>query len=396
MQLRPAVVPIEPLGDPILPRTLRSVGDVEHARSSLERVPWTRLDPDVDYFLTVLGTRPEALGPYVVELAGEIVFVGRQEDIRLPASVGYAAYAPKVRAITLVHGGVAGAESAEAATELVDTLRTALADGEADVAILPSLREGSALLEAAKQVPFTQRDHLPAKTSHWTLRLPESYDEFLKARSKRTRDNAKQYRNRLLKRHGEELEITRFDRPDEADRLFREAETIAAKTYQGGLGVAFADTPEQRALVELGLELGSFRMYVLSIGGEPAAFWPGSVYNRTFFTGTPGYDPAYADLRLGTYLLLHVIEELCADDSVDVVDYGFGESDYKRRFGSDSWAEEDVLIFAPTFRGRRINATRTAVVATARAARSLATKTGIAPWLKRRWRKRLTAKTASS
>jgi CelD/BcsL family acetyltransferase involved in cellulose biosynthesis len=90
-----------------------------------------------------------------------------------------------------------------------------------------------------------------------------------------------------------------------------------------------------------------------------------------------------------------MIEELCSDEGVDVVDYGFGESEYKRRFGSDSWEEEDVLIFAPTFRGVRINASRTVVVAAARVAKAVATKTGIAPWLKKRWRRRLATRAAS-
>jgi CelD/BcsL family acetyltransferase involved in cellulose biosynthesis len=393
-------VPIESSQDPVLPRTLRSVAEVERFRPSLERARWTRLDPEPDYYLTVLRSRPEVIGPYVLHLPGgpdeEVVLMGRSEVVRLPAAVGYAAYAPTVRAITVVHGGVAGADATRAASELLDTLRAALAAGEADVAILPSLRTGSALLEAAQRVPFAQRDHLRTRTTHWTLRLPDSYEEFVKARSKRTRDNIKQYRNRLMRKHGDEVSVTLFNRPEEADRLFRDTETIAAKTYQRGLGVAFADTPEQRALVELGLERGWFRMYLLSIGGEPAAFWPGSAYNRTFFTGTPGYDPAYADLRLGTYLLLHVIEELCADDAVDVVDYGFGESDYKQRFGNESWEEEDVLIFAPTFRGIRINATRTAVVGAARLARAAATRTGLAPRLKRRWRRRLAARGPAS
>ncbi len=148
-----------------------------------------RLDPELDYFLTVLRTRPEAAGPYVVQPPGrpdgDVLFVGRKEVIRLPASIGYASYAPTVRAITLVHGGVTGADSAAAASELVDTLRAALAAGEADVVILPSLRPGSALHEAAGRVPFAQRDHLPATTTHRTLRLPDSYEEFVRTRSKK-------------------------------------------------------------------------------------------------------------------------------------------------------------------------------------------------------------------
>ena len=75
---------------------------------------------------------------------------------------------------------------------------------------------------------------------------------------------------------------------------------------------------------------------------------------------------------------MRMIEELCAEDGIDVLDYGFGESEYKRRFGSESWEEEDVLVFAPTFRGVRINATGTAVSARRRLRKAVAAKTGIA------------------
>ncbi len=399
MQPQPTALPVEPVSDAGLPPTLVSVEEVERFRSTLEQVRWNRLDPELDYFLTVLRTRPEATGPHIVHLPSApdhgVLFVGRKEVTRLSASIGYASYAPTVRAITLVHGGVSGVDSADAASELVATLRAALAAGEADVVVLPSLRPGSALHEAAGRVPFTLRDNLPVTTTHRTLRLPESYEEFVRTRSKSTKESIRRYRNRLLRERGDELSLTLLDRPDQADQMFRDAGAIAAKTYQQNLGVAFADTPEQRALVGLGLARGWFRMYVLSIGGEPAAFWPGALYDRTFFIGTPGYDPAYADLRLGTFLLLHMIEELCAEDGVDAVDYGFGDSEYKRRYGSESWEEQDVLIFAPTFRGIRINATRTAVVGAGRLAKAAATKIGIAAWLKRRWRQRMAARSTS-
>ena len=101
---------------------------------------------------------------------------------------------------------------------------------------------------------------------------------------------------------------------------------------------------------------------MLSAGDRPIAFWSGAGFNGTFFVGTPGYDPAFAEYSIGTYLLLRVIEDSDRRrrrSSRSTT--GFGESEYKRRFGSESWEEEDVLIFAPTVRGVRINATRTAV-----------------------------------
>src|SRR5262249_1232475 len=119
------------------------------------------------------------------------------------------------------------------------------------------------------------------------------------------------------------------------------------------------------------------------------AFWPGWLYNRSFYIGTPGYEPELADYRLGQYVLMRLISDLCADAEVDVCDFGGGDAEYKRRFASESWEETDVLIFAPTLHGAHLNFMRTAVAASARALRWGVAKLGVEEKLKQAWRRRL-------
>jgi CelD/BcsL family acetyltransferase involved in cellulose biosynthesis len=379
---------------------LRSAAEVEAVRGELEAVPWTRLDPVPDYALAVVRSRPEVVGPYVERLSsstgGRITFVGRLEDVPFGVSVGYRTiYRPTLRAITLVHGGVHGVDSPAGADELLGRLRTALADGSADVLSLPALAVGSPLHEAARSTAWPLRNHLARRTTHWALRLPGSYDEFVRSRSKKTRENIRVYGNRLQRDHGEGLSLRVYREADELEEFLAVAGEVAAKTYQRGLGVALADTVEERALTGLAFERGWFRGWVLSIGGRPVGFWSGAGFNGTFFVGTPGYDPSLAEYSIGTYLLMRVIEDLIADPTIDVLDYGQGESEYKRRFGSESWEEEDVLVFAPTVRGVRVNAARTVLGAVDAAGRAVAARTGLAKRLKRRWRRRLAARPTS-
>ena len=82
------------------------------------------------------------------------------------------------------------------------------------------------------------------------------------------------------------------------------------------------------------MERGWFRAYVLYLDDEPVAFWQGQAYNGVFSTGVPGFDPAYADHRVGNYVLFKLIADLCADESIETLDYGFGDAEYKRRFGT--------------------------------------------------------------
>jgi Acetyltransferase (GNAT) domain len=363
-------------------------------RARWESVGWSRLDPVRDYFLTVVRSRPEVAGIHALFLpeAGQpdTAFVGRIEDVPLGVSVGYRQiYGPTVRAITLVHGGAVGVETRDRADDLLRRLRRALDDGAADALILPALRTDSALFAAAMNVTFPSRQPFADRSVHWGLRLPASFDEFLTSRSSRTRKNLRVDRNRLQRDHGDSIELRVFRDPADADELFRDVRALAAKTYQHGLGVAFADTADDEALISLALDRGWFRAYVLYVGGEAVAFWQGSVYARTFFTGTPGYDPAFADYGIGRYLLVRVIEQLCEDDEVDVIDYGFGDAEYKRRFGNESWEEADVILFAPRFRPLRINVTRTVLASSLRVVKGALARAGVTKRLKRRWRRRL-------
>jgi CelD/BcsL family acetyltransferase involved in cellulose biosynthesis len=381
-------------------RAYLTARDVLGAKAELDRLPWGAIDPVPDYFLEVIASRPEALGPVVVRVpqcGSEIAFAGRLEEIPLTVSVGYRdVYRPRARAVTLVPGGVVGADSEPDARSLLEILRATVRDVDGDVLWLPALRVGSPLHAAAAAAPALLRGQFRRRTTHWTLRLPNSFDDFMAARSKKTRENLRRYSNRLVRDHGDDLSLRVFTELGEIDELFQQVELVAAKTYQRGLGVALADTEEHRRMIELGLRQGWFRAYMLSLRGHPVAFWPGTSFRGTFSIGTPGYDPALAEYRIGTYVLLRVIEELCTEDGMDVLDFGFGESEYKRRLGSDSWEEEDMLVFSPTFRGIRINATRTLVAGGAALARTVAEKTGVAGRLKRRLRSRLASEGQTS
>jgi CelD/BcsL family acetyltransferase involved in cellulose biosynthesis len=189
--------------------------------------------------------------------------------------------------------------------------------------------------------------------------------------------------------YGDDFAIKVFMTPDEIDLVFRDAEAVSTKTYQHGLGVGFEDDPLQRNLVGLSLERGWFRGYVLYLEGAPRAFWFGTVYNGTFHTGRTGFDPAYGDYHPGTFLLVRMIQDMCDDDAVDVIDYGFGDAEYKQTFGSENWLEHDVLIFASSPRAVRVNVVRTAVLGVDGLARRILGRRNLVSRLKRRWRNRL-------
>jgi hypothetical protein len=368
-------------------RVLRSYEELEQARDLWGA--WPRPDADLDFFTAVARSRPEVSRPHVLLIlrdgkrAG--MAVGRLERIPLECSIGYrVVHKPLVRSISIVPDGVAYSDDPDVLAALVQELRAALVRGEADMVDIAHVPTGSLLHRTALEVSSPLfRQHAARIDPHWTAVIPDSLEAFLGARSRNTRENVKRYSKRLLREFGERLSVETFESGADSDRLFGRIEPVAAKTYQRRLGAGFADTEEQRRLVELGLERGWFRAWVLSIDDEPQAFWHGMAYAGTFFIGSPGYDPALAQHRIGMFLQIRMIEDLCSDPDVHAIDYGFGFAQYKRSFGDEFREETDVRLFARTPRGAWLNLAKSSTLALDQLAKSALRRAGVAERIKR-------------
>ncbi|HWB23578.1 MAG TPA: GNAT family N-acetyltransferase [Gaiellaceae bacterium] len=372
----------------------RTVEEIEALRSSLAVLPWEREEAELDSFLVRLAARPTALGPYaiVVFRGDEPVagLIGRLESRRLNTNVGYrVVYAPRVRILQIVDGGVVAIDAA-ARSRLVSALGEALARGDAEVAALPPLEGGSELSRQLSALggPLERQRFVPL----WTRRrlvLAESFDAFLASRSWETRRGIKKTANRLRTKFGDEMRVEVLREPESLDRLVHDLDRIASLTYHRAVGAGFADTPEHRELARIGLEKGRTRAYVLYHGEVPIAYWLSSVYGGTMYLQTTGFDNAYSSHRVGNYLLMRLFEDAFADPAIDVIDFGPGDADYKRLYTNDGVRERNLFIFAPTFRARRINLTRTAILGFALVARRVADATHATDRVKALWRKRL-------
>ena len=83
-------------------------------------------------------------------------------------------------------------------------------------------------------------------------------------------------------------------------------------------------------------------------------------------------------------------EDFCNDKTTEAVDYGFGDAQYKRSYCNQSWREASLYFFAPTLKGLKLNAARTATIGISQFAKSVLDRTGFLTKAKRVWRKHLT------
>ncbi|MGH3024501.1 MAG: GNAT family N-acetyltransferase [Gaiellaceae bacterium] len=381
-------------------RTARSAEEVEALRSVWGSFDADVASADIDYHLMLVERRPETLRPHVllVEQDGTpaALVVGRVEDVRLPAKLGYKTLSrPRVRALTVSYGGVLGQEDEQTAAVVLGELQAALRRGEADVARFRNLKVGSPLHRAARSTPgVLSRDRLTIPSPHWRARLAGTYEDYLARRSSKTRANVRRYGRKFEEAFPAAIELRTFREPAELDRLLDDTRAVYGATYQHALGVGFSDSGIEREVTTFSLERGWFRGFVLYVNGAPCAFWHGIRYGKVFSTGPTGYDPALGSHRVGTYVLGRMVEELSREEGLEWIDFGFGDAEYKQHFGDESWLEEDVLVWAPRPKAVRVSLTRTAVLAADRAARSILARRRLLTRARRLWRTRATGSTS--
>ena len=371
----------------------RTIEDVEALRPEWEALGGRALTSDLDYFLTYLRYAPGVVRPHVVrvEQDGELaLLVGRVEDQRLPAKLGYATVSnPRVRMAVVAYGGVLGRADETTAPGLVAALRRSLSPKDADLVRVRMLEPGSALHTAATEgVPRLRLDRLADPLPHWRAALPGSLDEFLARRKKKVRWQARKDVAGLREVYGDDVSVRVFRTPDGLDRLFEDSGTVHRTTYQSALGVGFSADELHRRLTELMMERGWFRGYVLYLREQPVAFCHGNVYRNTFGLDATGFDPAFAESRPGGFLLMRLIEDLCADETVHAFDFGFGDATYKRQLGDESWLEQDVAVWARRPRSIRLGLTRTALAGANGTARAVLRRGGLVARARRAWRTR--------
>jgi CelD/BcsL family acetyltransferase involved in cellulose biosynthesis len=395
----PAVQPDAATGSkPAEPRirTLRSMTELAEARAAWLSLLTDEIAVHPDFYEAALDADERIVRPHVVVLEHgsdvQAMLVARIERLEFGVRAGYRKlYSPKVTAITILQGGLLGtAAEPEVFRVLLGAVRESLAAREADVAIVRYLPLDSELYRIARETPpFLCRQHAHDTEVHWELDLPESLDDLLGGLSSSARQTVKRYSRKLEKEHGDELSVRVFTEPDELDEFFRAIEPVSAKTYQRALGVSFGDTPAYRARTQVSMENGWFRGYVLYLDGRPVAWHHGELFGGRFRHGRPGYDPDLSHLRIGTYLLLKMIDDLCQRPDARIVDYGVGDADYKKRFGTRSTLEGNVVVYAPTPRAVTVNVVRSTLLAAVSVTKRVLKRSDLYGRVKREWRSRL-------
>jgi Acetyltransferase (GNAT) domain len=363
----------------------------------------THRDADFEFYQFISELFPHVIMPHVIAVYNggkpKALIVGRIEKRSLDIRIGYwRLRTTKLRTLTFVHGGVIGQLSEEESLAVVRCILSSLENGEATLARFESLDLTSPLYDRAIKMPsFSYSDHFTNAAIHYAWKFNDK--PFLECLSSNARYNHRRRTKRLLAAFPGAVRIERFQDIVDLDRLMCDAELVASKSYQRGLGVGFENSLLMRRRLDFQASKGWLRGYVLYIENSPCAFWIGSLHDKTFYNDFLGYDPDKAKYGPGMYLVFNVLEELFDPHAVcpvSALDLGGGEGDWKASLSNRNWYEAPVHIFASTLQGLCLNALRSAPAMINQGAKALLRETRLLAYVKRKWRARRASEASNS
>jgi hypothetical protein len=258
-----------------------------------------------------------------------------------------------------------------------------------DLAIFEQIKVDSFERDAVKKVFGCAWRALEKEDSnHWLMSLPATWYEFLKGRNRKHRYWLNRLPRVLDREFGGQWNIKCYDSQALAMEFVDAAELVASKSYHRSLEVGFRRDKEYIERIALDARYGRLRGYVLFIQDEPKAFWYCFVYQSTLHLVATGFDPSCRDYEVGTILLMKVFQEHCGTD-VKMVDFGPGDADYKRRFGSSYFVESSVYVFSSSVRGFCLHALHSTTTFVNKLGKSLLDRLKITQRVKTFWKRRL-------
>jgi hypothetical protein len=215
---------------------------------------------------------------------------------------------------------------------------------EADCLLFEVVEVDSPLWQAIHQVARERRRlALCAQTRpaqpHYLVRFPDNPLDYWKKFSGKTRNTLRRKAGKL------EHRLVRYTSPQEVPAFFEKAYQVSQTSWQTKrLGLRVGNDPQTCAVWSRVAALGGFRSYTLDHDGRPVAFVLGTCYNGFYRYEEVAYDQAYAQYSPGTVLLFKLIEDLIGCDPPRVLDFGFGEAEYKRLFATAEVRTGQVLL----------------------------------------------------
>jgi hypothetical protein len=224
---------------------------------------------------------------------------------------------------------------------------------------------------------------------YW-IDLSGTFTDYTAKFSSKTRQTFGRKTRKLL---GMGASFQTYRTPEEMERFIGLARALSAKTYQERLlGVGFPSDPAFHASILERSREGRERGFLLVLEERPIAY----LYTPESHPGvlsyhTLGYDPEFEQLSPGTVLQYLALESLFQEGKHRIYDFGEGETEQKKLFGTHHVRCADLYLLRPTISNLGRVGTRVAIESVSSGIVWTLDRIGVKRWVKRLLRRKLVA-----
>jgi hypothetical protein len=177
--------------------------------------------------------------------------------------------------------------------------------------------------------------YVPAATVHHFIEPGTSFDEYLRQMPRKYRHELLRKLRRFIEHSGGQIDLRSYRSLPEAQMFYPLACAVSGKTYQQLLERAGRN---------------AMRGYLLFHRGTAIAYAYCTIRGDCLRFRCIGYDPAFRDLSPGIVLIYEALRSAISEHRFAIVDFDFGEAQYKRTFATGSLRCATVFLFRPTIR----------------------------------------------
>lgn len=244
-----------------------------------------------------------------------------------------------------------GSDDSEVQYQLMQGISQHMTESKADFLLVEDVETTDPLLalvendshglQAFKPAPF-QRRHM--------IELPETHDKYWKKFNSKTRSTLR----RKLKQFGDcRLEL--INKPFQLPGFLENAQEISKRSWQSDLlGLRIQNDEFETQVFTFLATQNALRAYLLWQDDTPVSFCIGTQHNEVFNYEEVGYDRDYSKKSPGQVLVIKMLEEMYEHDQPAVFDFGGGDAEYKRQFGTRISESGHVWLLRPGMRSKMI------------------------------------------
>lgn len=172
-----------------------------------------------------------------------------------------------------------------------------------------------------------------ARNPAFQTELPATYEEYLASqKSSKSRQTLRRKERQLEKSH--RVRVERFRGVDITENVLNRCAVVQESSWMVRRGAAKVQLASTRTVILKMADAGYASVWMLSLDEEDAAFVICFVAKGVVCYKYPSFSLKYpTSLSIGNYLISHVMRDAIADGA-RVLDFGHGDGDYKRFWGT--------------------------------------------------------------